>query len=233
MLQIEPDHKFPDPSAYAALDSPIGRLKAHANLLLADHGLFRYFYNRPHRLSDEMWRSAQPTPGGLRRLRDNGIKTILNLRGPSPKPYYVLESKACQDLGLTLVDFRMRSRDLPSPAQLRNIIDLFGMIEYPALMHCKSGADRAGLMSALYLMIRQSAPVEVALGQLAPKFGHFRQANTGILDFMLERYRDDNRAAPIVFADWIDTMYDPEDLTSRFRSGYWPNLLVEKILRRE
>ncbi len=233
MLKKEPSHKFPTDSDYDALRQPAGRLRAYANLLLSDHGMFRLFYNRPHRLSDEMWRSAQPSPKDLKLLRDRGIRTIINLRGPSPQSFYALEAAKCEKLGLDLVDFRMRSRDLPSREQLHDVRKLLDQIAYPALMHCKSGADRAGLMSALYMMIRKGAPVETALKQLSVRFGHFRHANTGILDFMLERYRDDNRQAPIDFFDWVDTRYDPAALRSEFKAGFWPNLLVDKVLGRE
>ena len=32
---------------------------------------------------------------------------------------------------------------------------MFETIEYPAVMHCKSGADRAGIMAALYLILKK------------------------------------------------------------------------------
>ncbi|MCB1490608.1 MAG: tyrosine-protein phosphatase [Rhodobiaceae bacterium] len=233
MLRQEPLHKYPKDRDYDALRRPVGRLKAYANLLLADHGIFRPFYNRPSLVADGMWRSAQPTPGDLKALKDKGFRTIVNLRGPSPKPYYVLESQACRDLGLTLVDFRIRSRDLPYVWQLHDAKRLFEMIEYPALMHCKSGADRAGLMSALYLIIRKGVPVDEAIPHLSLKYYHFRHAKTGILDFMLERYRDDTADAPRPFLNWVEDGYDPEALTRDFHADFWPSLIVDRILRRE
>ena len=48
------------------------------------------------------------------------------------------------------------------------------------MMHCKSGADRAGLMSALYLLIVEKRPAREAAQQLAWKYGHVRQAKTGL-----------------------------------------------------
>lgn len=233
MLRQEQAHKYPSERDYDALRQPVGRMKAYASLMLEDHGIFRKFYNRPSRVADEMWRSAQPAPGDLKALKAKGFRTIVNLRGPSPKPFYALEVEACRELGLTLVDFRIRSRDVPYVEQLRDAKKLFDMIAYPALMHCKSGADRAGLMSALYLILQKGAHVDEALGQLSLRYGHFRQAKTGILDFMLERYRDDTATAPQPFLDWVETTYDPESLKREFMTGFWPSLLVDKILRRE
>ena len=49
------------------------------------------------------------------------------------------------------------------------------------MMHCKSGADRAGLMAALYLLIAKQ-PAREAVKQLTWKYGHVKQAKTGVLD---------------------------------------------------
>lgn len=216
-----------------SLNDPFDRLKARTRMLVADHGIFRYIYNLPKPIDEIMWRSAQPTPGQLRAIRDRGIRTVINLRGPNTTSSYLLEREACEKLGLKLIDFRIRSRDVPSKDELYAARDLFNTIATPALMHCKSGADRVGLMSALYLLIHRNRPVEEALGQLSLRFGHFRQAKTGVLDFFLEEYRDYNAKTPISFFDWVDTVYDPDDVKARFMAGFWPSLLVDTILRRE
>ena len=109
----------------------------------------------------------------------------------------------------------------------------FERIEYPVLMHCKSGADRAGLMSVLYLHFVERRPIEEARHQLAARFGHFRSADTGILDFVFERYLRDTARAPMPFLDWVETAYDPVALKQEFRSKGWANRLVDGLLRRE
>ena len=50
------------------------------------------------------------------------------------------------------------------------------------LIHCKSGADRAGLMSALYLIIAKEQSAREAMGQLNWKYGHVKAAKTGVID---------------------------------------------------
>ncbi len=85
-------------------------------------------------------------------------------------------------------------------------------------MHCKSGADRAGLMSVLYRHLHEGVPIEAAKKELSFKYGHIRQAHTGILDYFFERYIADNAARPMPFFDWVDTVYDPDELRSTFRS---------------
>jgi protein tyrosine/serine phosphatase len=100
-------------------------------------------------------------------------------------------------------------------------------------MHCKSGADRVGLMSALYRIFREGAPVEQAKKELSLHYGHIRQADTGILDRVFEKYLEDNKRRPMPFMDWVETVYDPDALKREFRSAGWARRLVDEILKRE
>lgn len=209
------------------------RARAYASLWFTDHGLFRYFYNRPFQISDEMWRTNQPSPGQLRRIKARGIKTVINLRGPSSIWAHRLEREACEKLGLTLVDFRVKSRDVPAKKTLHGAAELFQSIEYPAIMHCKSGADRAGIMAALYLIMRRGHPVEEALDQLSARFGHFKQAKTGLLDHFFESYLRDTEDNAMPFMTWVDEVYDPAAVKGEFMASFWPSLLVDRVLRRE
>ena len=109
---------------------------------------------------------------------------------------------------------------------------LFNSIQTPAMMHCKSGADRAGLMSALYLLIVEARPVREAARQLAWKYGHVRQAKTGLLDAFFAAYapyEDDG----VAFFDWVDNIYDPDEITRNFQARGWAVRLTDTILRRE
>ena len=88
---------------------------------------------------------AQPAPHHIRRLAREGIRTVVNLRGERLCGSFWLEQQACARHGIALVNFSVRSRAAPSHKELRGARELFERIEYPMLMHCKSGADRAGL----------------------------------------------------------------------------------------
>jgi protein tyrosine/serine phosphatase len=112
--------------------------------------------------------------------------------------------------------------------------DLFESIEYPALMHCKSGADRAGIMSVLYAHYRLGLPIEEAKEQLSFKYLHIRQGKTGVLDYVFERYLTDAAPKGISFTDWVESPdYDPMAMKADFRSGMIGGIVTEGILRRE
>ncbi|BCW90121.1 hypothetical protein sos41_32890 [Alphaproteobacteria bacterium SO-S41] len=209
------------------------RRRAMANLLFVDHGVFRTFFNTRSQLSDEMWRSSQPLPYQITGAAKLGIRTIVNLRGPSDNSFYRFEEEYCQRAGLTLINFVVYSREAPLAATVLAAKQLFEDLDYPALMHCKSGADRAGLMSRLYLIFRKGMSVESTARQLSMAYGHVRQAKTGILDYFFTAYLAYNAKTPTPFLDWVTNIYDPEELTRTFRAQWWAGLITDKILRRE
>jgi protein tyrosine/serine phosphatase len=202
-------------------------------MLLVDHGIFRMVYANAHRVSDKAWRSAQPAPYHIRRFAEAGIRTVVNLRGERQCGSYWLEQEACARHGLKLVNFQIRSRAAPTREELMGAKRLFDEIEYPMLMHCKSGADRVGLMSVLYRHLHEGVPLAEAKGELSLRYGHFRQADTGILDCFVEAYLKDTAARPMEFFEWVDTVYDPVELKRSFRSKGWANRLVDSVLRHE
>ncbi len=216
------------------LATPAGRRRARRELVWGDHGFLRVRFRNLHRISDEMFRANQPSPEHIARYaRELGLKTILNLRGKSPKGYYVLEKEACERHGIQLVDFQMFSRELPSPAAVLDTKRLFDSIAYPALMHCKSGADRAGIMSVLYQHFRKGQPIEQALEQLSRKYLHVRHGKTGVLDFFFETYLREGKRHGLSFLQWVERGYDPAELKRRFLSGRKSKLDLDQLLRRE
>ena len=202
------------------------------DLLVRDHGFLRFFWHNLHEIRPGVWRSNQPSPSAVRRVAERGVKTIVNLRGSRDDGGWRLEKEACDRYGIMLVDITVRSRDVPSVEDIRNIDLLFKSIERPFLMHCKSGADRAGLMSALYLLLVEGAGVDEALKMLSLKYLHMRQAKTGLLDAFIEAYRS-AEARGIGFMAWVETEFDPESIKADFLSHHWADRLVDGILRRE
>ena len=81
----------------------------------------------------------------------------------------------------------MHSRAAPLKEQIIASKELFEKIKYPALLHCKSGADRTGIMSALYLIFK-GEEVSYAKSQLSIKYLHIKLAKSGILDEFFEKY---------------------------------------------
>lgn len=210
-----------------------GKPACYLDMLLLDHGIFRVFYLNRHRIDKHAYRSAQPGPHHIRSAARLGIRTIVNLRGERLCGSYWLEQAACKRYGLELVNYQVRSRAAPSLEELRGARELFEKVQYPILMHCKSGADRAGLMSVLYQHLHAGVPMEQAMKQLSLRYGHIRQADTGVLDAFFQRYVDDTRQQPMPFFEWVENVYDPDELKRTFQANGLANRLVNSVLRRE
>ncbi|MEM9571252.1 MAG: protein tyrosine phosphatase [Pseudomonadota bacterium] len=218
----------------ADINSKPGRARAERELILGDHGFLRESFQNLHQISDEMWRSNQPNPRQVaEHARLRGIKTIINLRGPSTRGYYLLEKEACAENGVELIDFQVYSRDTPTVEKVLEAKTLFETLAYPALMHCKSGADRAGLMSVLYMIFRQNAPVSTAIGQLSKKYLHMREGKTGLLDAFFETYLQAERETGIGFEDWLTSEYDREQVKQDFLNSGQAKWRLDSLLRRE
>ena len=217
----------------AWLQKAVGPALCYAEMLILDYGIARVLYNNRHKISDKVWRSAQPAPHHIRLAARHGVKTVINLRGDQSFGTHWLEERACKNNGLRLVHFTIRSRAAPTREELKAAKALFETVDYPVLIHCKSGADRAGLMSVLYQYVHQGVPLDDAMNQLGLRFGHFRHADTGVLDYFFERYQADNARQPIAFWDWVDTRYDQDEVTRSFKSKGWANRVVNDLLHRE
>jgi len=216
------------------LATPAGRRRARNELIWGDHGFLRLRFRNLHQISDEMYRANQPSPEHIARyVRELGLKTIINLRGESPKGYYLLEKEACDRNGIKLVDFQMFSREIPPPESVLAACNLFDSIAYPALMHCKSGADRAGIMAVLYQHFRKGQPIEQALEMLSRKYLHIRQGKTGILDAFFETYLAEGAPKGLTFLQWVEAGYDRAAMKAKFLNTRKSKIDVDQLLRRE
>ena len=218
-------------------------IKANLDLWLVDHGFLRSLYSNRFSLPGPLYRSNQPSVAQIHRYkRELGLKTIINLRGYNPtQGRYQLEAKACENAGITLINTRVHSRGLPTAEQINLLKELVEEFETPALAHCKSGADRAGIFAVLYCHFRLGQPIDDAKDQLHWTYGHFRSAKTGILDHFFEsymQYRDHynethrNKTSP-TFLEWVNSEYDRETMEKEFKPRGFANFWIDWIVRRE
>lgn len=217
------------------LSTPQGRRKAWRGFVWGDFAWLRLVAPNAKWLGPDMVTTSQPWPHQLEAWRDAGIKTVIDLRGEKDRQGAELEAEACERLGLTLVSSPLKSRDVPTADQIRRAKALFETIEYPALMHCKSGADRAGLMAALYRHFHLGEPIEQAMAELSfRRRGHFRAGKAGVLGYTLQRYLDEGKPNGLSLLEWAESpAYDPRAIKQDFKASWWGTLLSDKLLRRE
>lgn len=211
------------------------RLRVWLNMLFVDHSIFRFFFNTRYPVAPGVYRSSHPMPYQLRQAKKAGVRSVLSLRGTETHiGSNILEWETCHELGLVLANFPIASRDAPWKDQLQTIDRLLRDMPKPMLIHCKSGADRAGLVSTLYHLLREKQPLEQARRELSFwRFGHVKQAKTGILDHFFDCYQQHHQAHGTGFMDWVEHHYDRDAVVASFHSNWWANKLVDWVLRRE
>ena len=216
------------------LSTLAGRARAYWDFLWGDHAFLRLGFSNAHWIGPDMIRANQPWPFQLKWWARRGLKTVINLRGGFDSAFYALEKDACERYGLRMVDATMYSREIPSRERMMYAQELFQTIEYPALMHCKSGADRAGIMSVLYRHFHLGEPIREAVKELSFRTLHVRQGKTGVLDYMFERYLTEAEPQGIAFMDWVmSDAYDPVGMKKDFQAAWWGPLVSDRLLRRE
>jgi len=114
--------------------------------------LFKVMGNFREVVPGKVYRSGQPSPAQLRNWVERyKIKTVLNLRGREQEDIEV-EEVVARELGLTMISMRVSSRRLPARYIVLHLIKHIESVELPVLIHCYSGVDRAGTVSALAAM---------------------------------------------------------------------------------
>lgn len=131
-----------------------------------------------HKVSDLLYRCAQPTEAGFKELEKLGIRTVVNLRSEhsdrnmlagTKLKYYEIPSKATQ----------VKEADLLKFLQI-----VTNPEEGPYAVHCHHGADRAGLFVAVYRIVVQGWPREEAIREMQKGGFGFHNTYTNIVRYL-------------------------------------------------
>ena len=125
-------------------------------------------------LSGELYRSAQMSDAGFARyIKKYHIKTVINLRGENyAQAWYQQERVAAAKENVRYIDFRMSSKRELTEAEVKALVTQMRDAPKPLLIHCRAGADRVGLASALYMAALHRTSEFTAKLQLSPLYGH-------------------------------------------------------------
>lgn len=113
------------------------------------------------KVSDDMYRGAQPEPAGFTELKKLGIKTIVNLRANHSDEQWLT------GLGFYYINVPMEANNIGDTQAVAFLKVVTDPRYKPYFVHCQHGADRTGTMIALYRMYEQGWPREKALGELS------------------------------------------------------------------
>ena len=164
----------------------------------------------------KIYRSGQPRPEQLRSwINHYNIKTIINLRG-ADAPHAAEEAQLAKELNVRIVFFRLSAYKLISSEKLNKLKGILEAAQPPILIHCGSGVDRAGTVSALAAWLVGGKDFETAERQLYVPPGPWKRrwlVSPHISDTleMYESYCYHNKLSPDSveeFDKWRKTVYN-------------------------
>lgn len=113
-----------------------------------------------HRLTPTLYRSEQPTALGMKNLEKLGIHTVINLRAFND------DAQEMAGTSLRGVHVPVKTWHLETEDVVKVLRELRHPENGPFLIHCQHGADRTGVMSAMYRMVEQHWTADDALAEL-------------------------------------------------------------------
>lgn len=119
-----------------------------------------------NKVSDDLYRGAQPTAEGFRELKKLGIKTIVNLRASHA------DSDLLGDTGLACELIPMTAWHAETEDAIKFLKIVTDKTKTPVFVHCLHGADRTGTMCAVYRIVVQGWSKAEAIREM--KEGGFR-----------------------------------------------------------
>ena len=154
--------------AVVALGLPAGSIAAYCGFVVTSGNVHTV-------AAGQLYRSAQLDKAGFDHvIAAHGIKSILNLRGAhAGEAWYRDELASAAAHGAAHFDVALSAKRRLSPQAMSELVALLRSAPKPLLIHCQSGADRAGFVAALYRYAIEGDSAAVAGGELSLRYGHF------------------------------------------------------------
>ena len=147
---------------------------------------------RFHRINEKLYRGAQPRRDGLMRLKQLGVKTVINLRGSNEDTRS--EEQSARALGLNYFSVPIGRIGRPSDAKVQRVLAIINAEEnHPVFVHCNHGRDRTGLIIAIYRLANEGWTADEAQRE-ANRHGMFWW-KFGLKDYIRDYYSRTRRDA--------------------------------------
>jgi protein tyrosine/serine phosphatase len=117
------------------------------------------------RVSDSLFRGAQPTSNGFGALHNMGVSIIVNFRDETGE--IASEKRQVESTGMKYVGIPWNGHDKPSNSQVAQFLALVrSNPDAKIFVHCKAGADRTGVMVAAYRIVLEHRAVTEAVAEM-------------------------------------------------------------------
>jgi protein tyrosine/serine phosphatase len=138
----------------------------------------------------EAYRSAQLDMDKLAYyIKKYRIKSILNLRGKDPgSTWYIDELNVSAKNNVEHYDISLSAHEEPQERDIESLMDIFMRAPRPLLIHCRAGADRSGLVAAMWKLVFDREPKVEAARQLSIFYGHLMVGKAKAMDDFFQKW---------------------------------------------
>lgn len=137
---------------------------------------------RAGKVSDALYRGAQPSEQGLAELKKLGVTTVVDLRGN--RGPVASERRQVESLGMRFIDIPVPGWSPPTNAQVAQFLKLFkDDPQQKVFVHCYLGEDRSGVMVAAYRIAQQNWTADQAVAEML-SFGFHNHLYSGMQSYV-------------------------------------------------
>lgn len=140
-----------------------------------------------HKVSNDLYRGAQPSAEGMEQLEKLGIKTVVNLRSLHS------DRDEIADTGLGYEHIRMKTWNPETEDVVRFLKIITDSNRTPVFVHCYRGADRTGMMCAIYRITVQGWSKAEATEEMTKGGFGFYSGWEDLIDYVLKLDIDEIR----------------------------------------
>jgi len=131
-----------------------------------------------YRVNTNFYRGAQPTAEGIATLKAMGIRTVLNLRSFHSDDHIIAGSGLKQGR-LHMKPWRAEDADVVAFLKLASDTNNF-----PIFVHCQRGADRTGMICAMYRVVFCGWTKDEAIHEMKEGGFHFNPSWKNLVDYV-------------------------------------------------
>jgi len=131
-----------------------------------------------YQVTTNLYRGAQPTVEGMKQLKAMGVKTVVSLRSFHSDKDFV------EGTGLKSIRFEVK----PWHAEDEDVVGFLKVIadtnNLPVFVHCQRGADRTGMMCAMYRIVDCGWTKQQAIDEMRDGGFHFSPVWQDLIDYI-------------------------------------------------
>jgi protein tyrosine phosphatase (PTP) superfamily phosphohydrolase (DUF442 family) len=133
-----------------------------------------------HRVSDGYYRGAQPSEDGMQELARMKVKTVVNLRAVNS------DRDEIGDAGLVYEHISFKAWHAEDEDVVRFLRIVTDKSKQPVFVHCQHGADRTGMMTAIYRMAVEGWSKDEAIAEMTQGGFGFHEMWKNLVDYVRE-----------------------------------------------